>query len=747
MNRQKRSFIAIILIAGMLLSFVPAPAFAAESGASSTEGSVSATESASDESDASNGSDASSGNSASNESNDSIVSTGPAVSTGAAVTPTPTPRPLKLVDAEIVDGGDQTRVPYQSQYDETNITIKATYDDGSEQLVHPDSLEGFVDTSTLGVHEVTAVLGDRTFHFSIVVVPAKVSGVHMAQGTQTAISVEWDAQEEAEVYEVYTSKTEKGEFELVGTTEETSYRFENMTPGVIIYVKIRAVSGELYGDYSKVTPIAPTPEKVTGKVNMIKSVKTKITLDWQAAAGATGYAIYYRLSTDQEYTLSGTTTNLNYQATGLKAGKDYYFIVYAYGATPDNLGGGSEEVLFGTAPALPVITKVDGGQNRIKVYWNKGTGASSFRIYISTAKKSGYQLATTVSPEEYKLRGIGGLLQKKKYYVKIEAVRKVAGMELISVSDIGSAKTKKAKSTSTAAKLYKTKKQFESSALCKKYKKFKKNISFNKSIVLPGMKNTNVAGFNATRMVPQGITFAGDYLLITAYDYSKQRESVIYVMNKNTGKYITTIVMPHTGHMGGIAYDGVNVWYTYGKNLHCIKYSVIRAAAKARKTYLELYKVTAVCPMPETMSYVAYYNGKVWAGAYDENAKKYLYGYTISNKSGTPSLTQTNRILMPNRTQGIAFTSDGKLLISRSCQTKEGMSGFMSRIDVYKPDWSTTESTIKKGSMIEATKMPPMNEGIAVRGSYTYVAFESPAFSECVYPMDRVAAFKTSKLT
>ena len=71
----------------------------------------------------------------------------------------------------------------------------------------------------------------------------------------------------------------------------------------------------------------------------------------------------------------------------------------------------------------------------------------------------------------------------------------------------------------------------------------------------------------------------------------------------------------------------------------------------------------------------------------------------------------------------------------------------MSRIDVYEPDWSTTETTIKKGSMVEATKMPPMNEGIAIRGSYTYVIFESPAFSECVYPMDRVAAFKTSKLT
>ena len=42
--------------------------------------------------------------------------------------------------------------------------------------------------------------------------------------------------------------------------------------------------------------------------------------------------------------------------------------------------------------------------------------------------------------------------------------------------------------------------------------------------------------------------------------------------------------------------------------------------------------------------------------------------------------------------------------------------------------------------------MPPMNEGIAIDGAYTYVIYESPAFYECQAKLDRVTAFKTSKI-
>ncbi len=82
----------------------------------------------------------------------------------------------------------------------------------------------------------------------------------------------------------------------------------------------------------------------------------------------------------------------------------------------------------------------------------------AYRIYLSTKSGSGYKLYTNVSAEDYLRRNVSVPLQKKKYYVKVEAVRTVSGTELASMSTARSAKTAAAKATSTKAKYYKNKK-------------------------------------------------------------------------------------------------------------------------------------------------------------------------------------------------------------------------------------------------------------------------------------------------
>lgn len=51
-----------------------------------------------------------------------------------------------------------------------------------------------------------------------------------------------------------------------------SVLFENMKPGVIVYVKIRAVASEGAGEESDVAAIAPVPSKVAG-VKAVKAAK------------------------------------------------------------------------------------------------------------------------------------------------------------------------------------------------------------------------------------------------------------------------------------------------------------------------------------------------------------------------------------------------------------------------------------------------------------------------------------------
>lgn len=80
-------------------------------------------------------------------------------------------------------------------------------------------------------------------------------------------------------------------------------------------------------------------------------------------------------------------------------------------------------------------------------------------------------------------------------------------------------------------------------------------------------------------MCPQAITFAGKYLLITAYDTYSEEKSVIYVMNKYNRKLLTVIVLPNKTHGGGICYDGKTVWVTNGQKISGVAFTDINCAA------------------------------------------------------------------------------------------------------------------------------------------------------------------------
>ena len=658
---------------------------------------------------------------------------------------TPAGQTKEIAKIEVVD--TEIELPYKSTFTKENVVIKVTYEDATEQLVHPEKMTA-VDTTKIGEQQLELSYQDKTINYTVRIVPRQVTGLRRKETTKKKAVIEWNALAESKEYEIFTSSKETSGFSLLKSTTKTSYEFTNLKEGQILYVKIRAGVSGYYGKESEVMLVALQPGEVT-KITATKNVKTKITLAWEPVSGATGYQIYYRKSTSKESILAGNTIETTFDVTGLSAGKDYYFTIVAYAGDVDNPGEPSEEVLFGTAPSIPSISKIKGGDKRIKVKWSKGTGADYFNIYYSKKSASGYKAVVKVPADESKIRGIDGLKKNTKYYVKIEAVRTVSGITMSSVSTVKSIKTasKKVKATSISAKFFKTKKAFKKSAAYKKYKAFKKRVSYAKSYVIPGLVGTNVGGFYATRMVPQSVTFAGNYLLISAYDYTKKKESVIYVINKTKRKYITNIVLPHTGHVGGITFDGENVWVTYGKNLQSFKFNQVQAAVLSGRPYYEIYRFASVVKMPETMSYVTYHNNRIWAAAYSEFSSKYMYGYTIQNKSAAPSLTYTNRILMPNRTQGVVFTTSGKMIVSRSCQTKKGRRGFMSQLETYQPTWDYAKLSIKKNKKKKTVKMPPMNEGIAIDGAYTYVIYESPAFYECQAKLDRVTAFKTSKIS
>jgi len=315
------------------------------------------------------------------------------------------------------------------------------------------------------------------------------------------------------------------------------------------------------------------------------------------------------------------------------------------------------------------------------------------------------------------------------------------------LSDSVSAKTAAVSATSKSAKLYSTKTKFTKSPAYKKFTKMKNSMNYAKSFPIPGMKTTNVGGFSSKSMVPQAICHAGSYLLISAYDSKGVDYSVIYVVSKSAKSYITTIVLPSKAKVGGMAYDGTNVWISKGTSVASFPYTVITDAVNAGTAHTTLKSYNSVNKVTGTASYMGYYNGILWVGAFKQSSSS-MIGYSVENKTTTPTLKETYTMAVPSKTQGITFQEDGTLVLTRAYKKNTTESGYISQIRTYMPSYENASAggKILKNSVRKKNKMPPKVEGVAIYGTYTYTLFSSSHYGKCKHPVDRVIALKTNKL-
>lgn len=203
------------------------------------------------------------------------------------------------------------------------------------------------------------------------------------------------------------------------------------------------------------------------------------------------------------------------------------------------------------------------------------------------------------------------------------------------------------------------------------------------------VRNASKSG-GCSDMVPQGICFAGDYLLITAYCKDKSHNSVIYVFNESDKSYYGTIKLPGKAHVGGIAYD-------------CNR------------------------------------SGNIWVAQFSElnPANSFARCYKVENKTfNRPTLPYQFQISVPLKTQGISVRGN-KMLISTSYGRKNNSK-------MYSYTWN--QSTKKKSN--EKTKvLPPMSEGVVMGSAYAYVVYESVAteyYDTCTSPVKYFAQYKLS---
>ena len=282
--------------------------------------------------------------------------------------------------------------------------------------------------------------------------------------------------------------------------------------------------------------------------------------------------------------------------------------------------------------------------------------------------------------------------------------------------------------------------------------------------IIPGLKYTrtflNAQGSKqavCTSMTPQGLAVTDEYVLVSAYCHTAKHNSVIYVINKETHRFIKEVVLPGLPHVGGLAYDPEHdmLWYSSNTNgiaqAISIKMDVLRNYSYADNRMP--VQVNQTCNLYGIVrdSFMTFYKGCLYVGCFNKYTESTIARYEVDDEGNLVNtfdegLGMTFEMAVPldystisEQAQGMAFYHD-KLLLSHSF-------GILpSRVVFY--EQSDKRLYVNENSA-RSYRFPEMIEQIVVDEDDLYVLFESGAYAYRGYAgnvVDRVLKLSLPKM-
>lgn len=249
------------------------------------------------------------------------------------------------------------------------------------------------------------------------------------------------------------------------------------------------------------------------------------------------------------------------------------------------------------------------------------------------------------------------------------------------------------------------------------------DYSFCEQIVIPGMPDTKETDFLnqyifSESQCPQGICFTEEYVLITSYSEEEDCKGELMVIDRESGEYLVTLGMDEKSHLGGIAFDGTNVWVCNSnkKTVERISYDFIQLmAAENQKEVVDATTLVDMYPVSNEPSCITYYNGRLWIATHTKYFQSEMVAYHLDTQ--TDQLEALSEYQIPAQVQGIAFNEEGEVYLSTSYGRRE--SSYLKKYDSL-----ISLSTHPKRPDIQV-EMPPCSEEIDIRDGGIYVIFES----------------------
>ncbi|MEO8806271.1 MAG: hypothetical protein ABI433_09320, partial [Burkholderiaceae bacterium] len=224
-------------------------------------------------------------------------------------------------------------------------------------------------------------------------VPAAPPGVHAVAGN-ALVTVTWTASPNSTSYNVYRSTTVGSQGTKVGSSASTSYADAAVTNGTTYYYVVTAANsaGEssASAQTSPATPTVPLTVPATPAGVNVSAGNALVTVTWNAAARATSYNIYRSTTAGSQGTKVGNSTSTSYADGAVTNGATYYYVVTAVNAAGESPASSQSAAATPAipVPAAPAGVSLTDGIAEVTVNWSSVTGATSYKVYRSTAAGS-----------------------------------------------------------------------------------------------------------------------------------------------------------------------------------------------------------------------------------------------------------------------------------------------------------------------------------------------------------------------
>ena len=231
--------------------------------------------------------------------------------------------------------------------------------------------------------------------------------------------------------------------------------------------------------------------------------------------------------------------------------------------------------------------------------------------------------------------------------------------------------------------------------------------------------------------VPQGVCRAGNYTIISAYKSGKVGRSILLIYDKS-GEYKKYVYVPNCDHVGSVCNVNGKIVLSLN-NISTTDYLAIISPKKIKNTDNgKVIKYDYKAKISGHADYTTFDGTYLWAGHSIDRERCALSAYKVSTKKVKVSKKKKEKRLVftkkrtfstPGNVQGVVVSNLGngkrEIILSQSYGVIPD-----SHLYVYRCNIKKDKSL---GVAKDTYRLPSMLEGIAKKGKYMYLLFESAA--------------------